>query len=138
VAIENLENHFIFFSFLFLNISLFGEISPMKSSRSLARSISLSLIAAHQPLLPTVAHHVFTGHDRLSHRRSSPDTDGRVTSCFQRTRSAFSSPFSTRYRWSHSMFSTDEIGICRPWTSIYMDSWSVSIAGGALLCVFSG
>jgi hypothetical protein len=102
------------FSIFYKNISLFGEISPMKNRllarRALARSLSLALIAAHQPL-PTVTHHVFHGHDRLSHRRSSPDTDGR-TSCFQRTRSAFSSPFTTSYRWSHIMFSTDEIGIC--------------------------
>jgi hypothetical protein len=45
-----------------------------------------SLIAVHHPI-PMVAHHVFNGHDRLSHLRSPPATDGR-TLCFQRTRSA--------------------------------------------------
>lgn len=45
-----------------------------------------SLIAVHHPI-PMVAHHVFNGHDRLSHRRSPPATDSR-TLCFQRTRSA--------------------------------------------------
>jgi hypothetical protein len=135
VAIENLENHFIYLFFI-KTFRFFGEISPMKnrlparrSSRSLSLSLSWpligrcrrshimsstdtigSLIAVHHPI-PMVAHHVLNGHDRLSHRRSSPDTYGR-TSCFQRTRSAFSSPFTTRYRWSHILFSTDEIGIC--------------------------
>ncbi len=45
-----------------------------------------SFIAVHHPI-PMVAHHVFNGHDRLSHRRSPPATDGR-TLCFQRTISA--------------------------------------------------
>ncbi len=87
MAIENLENHFIFI--FYKNISLFGEISPMENRLLARRALSLSL--------------------SFSRRRSSAAADGR-TSCLQRTRSALSSPFITRYRWSHIMFSTDTIG----------------------------
>jgi hypothetical protein len=114
VAIENLENHFIFY-FIFKHFAFWRNFTNEKqaaiaeSSRSLSRSLSLSLkaslisrcrrshimsstdtigslIAVHHPI-PIVAHHVFNGLDRLSHRRSPPATDGR-TLCFQRTRSA--------------------------------------------------
>jgi len=91
VAIENLENHFIYLFFI-KTFRFFGEISPMKNrlpARRSSRSLSLSL--------------------SLSHGRSSAAADGR-TSCLQRTRSALSSPFITRYRWSHIMSSTDTIG----------------------------
>lgn len=82
--------HFLFFIKTF---RFFGEISPMKN-RLPARRSSRSL--------------------SLSHGRSSAAADGR-TSCLQRTRSALSSPFITRYRWSHIMFSTDTIVSHRRW-----------------------